>query len=148
MICSDRYYVVRGIVVDGVGEGAKYVKLYLYSIRDRLGLNPYYGTLNIRLYNDEISMVKYLLYNHMNKQIIYPPVEGLSNVFAWKAYIKFSTIRECILVYILKPERTIHGDDIIELISDKYLRRVLGLKNGDEINIILPEDEITPCICL
>lgn len=145
-ICSDPYYIVKGVVVDGVREGAKYVSLYSYIIRNVLGLEPYPGTLNIKLPNELLQFIKRLLHKCVPFYIIPPPGRNLGGAFSWRAYLRFK--ERCVFVYVVKPEKTIHGEDVIEVISDKYLRGELGIKTGDVVEVIFIRDNIVPSICL
>lgn len=140
--CTERYYVVKGMVIDGIGEGAKYVKLYSKIIKEVLGLEPYPGTLNIELHN----IARELLYGQKPPILIPPPGENLGRVFSWRVFIKFNN--KCIPAYALKPEKSVHKDNVIELISDRYLRGFLGIKSGDIIELILTPDDATPCVCI
>ncbi|MCY0868421.1 MAG: CTP-dependent riboflavin kinase [Desulfurococcus sp.] len=118
--------VVKGRVVDGLGEGGWYVKLYSSIIEKTLGITPYPGTLNVELVDPPR-----LDFKELNYVEIKPPKQGLGGLLAVKALIKD------IPVYIVKPVVTRHPPSIIEVISAHHLRKKLGLKTGDLIEIIL-----------
>lgn len=145
-LCSEVYHTVRGIVVDGIGEGAKYIRVYLDVIKETLGLEPYPGTLNVRLSNEAIEEVREYLTKTKPPRIIPPPAKDLGRVFSWGGYIRFD--KQCTFVYVLKPEKSVYGYDVLEIISDKYLRKGMGIRSGDEIEIIFTQNDVTPCICL
>jgi riboflavin kinase len=145
MSCVDTYYVVKGRVIDGIGEGAKYVKLYHHVLKNILGVSPYPGTLNILLDSSEVQKLKDLLQKHSCKYFIPPPCESCAHAYAWKAYLK--VYERCFTVYIVKPAKTVHSDNIVELLSEVYLRKTFSLKTGDEVEICITLDCEKPCNC-
>lgn len=147
MLCLDKYYILHGKVVEGVGEGAKYVKLYQQVLEKVLEITPYPGTLNVQLSSLDAQKLKSLLQNHKCKFFIPPPCKVCVHAYAWKVYIKAGEGR-CFPAYIVKPAKTIHGDDIIELLSEVCLRKELSLKTGDDVEIYITLDCIKPCSCL
>jgi len=125
-------FQIRGRIVAGLGEGGFYLsqKEYANAIRERLGFDPYPGTLNIRLERDEEEKRRRLL--AIDPLII----EGFEkngrkfgDLFAYKASV------EGIDCVILVPLRTHHGSDILEIAAAANLKKKLGRKDGDEIVI-------------
>ena len=117
---------IRGKVVSGLGDGKKYVELYREVFNKYLGINPFPGTLNVDVGYD----VSELLAKTTSK-LIPPPKPEYGAVIVFKGYIKN------IEVYLVKPCITRHGWNILEIISEKNLRKELNLKDGDEIEIII-----------
>ncbi len=115
-----QYFTVKGKIVSGLGEGAKYIKLYREQIRKTLGIDPYPGTLNIDVEQDMSKVLP------LDKAIIIPPPRaGYGIVYAFKALL--AKTEE---VYVLKPAITTHSWRILEVISSYNLRRKLGLRDG------------------
>ena len=117
-----RRIIVRGIVMSGLGEGRKYVTLYADEFRKHIGITPYPGTLNIRLekpLDDILSGLKHLVVEPPSKEF-YPVLLYCAELGGHK-------------VYLVRPIKTRHDNRIAEIISDKYLREELGLKDGDEV---------------
>ena len=118
--------ILRGRVVSGLGEGAKYVKLYREQIRRILGFDPYPGTLNIEVFSEKRDPLP------LNKAIIIPPpTTGYGKVYAFKAYLMNEK------VYVVKPEITKHSWKIIEVISKYNLREKLGLRDGSIVELLI-----------
>jgi len=120
----------RGVVFTGRGEGSFYMSIYAKNFRTKLGFTPYPGTLNIKLI-DNIE-----LYNNcvkmLPKIVIDPPkIEGarLARVIAYRVYING------VPAYAVRPEITVYKSDVVEIISDKHLRSLLGLKDGDVVHL-------------
>ena len=129
--------IFRGRVFSGRGEGSFYVSIYAKNIRRTLGFTPYPGTLNIRLLEgvDEFNSCLDIL----PRVVIEPPRipgERLARVIAYRLYVNGR------LVYAVRPEITIYKGDVVEVISDKYLRKELGLKDGDIVYITLSRQSL------
>lgn len=143
---ADACYTFKGVIVRGLGRGARYVEIYSKSIEEELGLIAYPGTLNIRLHDTYVDKVWALLGNVFTPRIIRPPREGFGKVLAWEAYIKKGS--RCIRVFIIRPEKTVHGVEILEAISDRRLLDELGAEFGDEVEIVFMRGEAPTCTCL
>ena len=124
--------VVRGKVFTGLGEGAYYVSLsgYKKQFLSKLGLEPYAGTLNIRLDSPVDRKVRRDL--GLSKGI---HIEGFSDgkrsyggAECFKALLN-DKVKSAVLIL----ERTSHDDSVLELISQTNIRQALKLKEGDDI---------------
>lgn len=132
----DEKLIVRlvGTVVSGLGEGGFYMSLegYVKQFIEKLGFKPYPGTLNIAL---KPEYVKYRLYLDMLPGIY---IQGFSNGSRTYGSVKcFKATVNGVPSAVLLIERTHHGPNIIEVISQYKLRDVLGLKDGDEVEILV-----------
>jgi riboflavin kinase len=128
--------IIHGKVVDGLKDGKYYLsqKEYIKSIRDKLGFEPYPGTLNLRL-NDE--SIKERL-NRMNGIRI----EGFEKDGRIFGPIKcFKCKIKNIDASVIIPERSHYGSEILELISPFELRKKLKLKNGEEVVVHVERNE-------
>lgn len=108
---------LSGFVVDGIGEGKYYIKKYSKKIREKVGFEPYPGTLNIKL--DEESIAKRQNLQNIEPIIIDNFEDGgrkFGGLFLYKCQIGKEL---CVIVI---PMRTHHGSDILEIISDKKMR--------------------------
>lgn len=123
----------RGRVTTGFGEGVYYMKKrpYRKQIYKKLGFDPYPGTLNVRLEEE-----KYLALNRRLRSMKGIKIMGFENKFRTygDVYAFRAVIEDDIEGAVIYAERTHYSVDIIELISQCYLREKLGLKNGDLIN--------------
>lgn len=128
----------EGSVVSGMGEGAYYMSLqgYRRQFKDKLGYEPYPGTLNVRL-------VDPLFMNARRELGLHPPsvfIEGFSDgtrTYGWvkcyRARINGGDAVSDAAVLVL--ERTHYDDTMLELISPFPIKETLGMKNGDRITI-------------
>lgn len=113
---------LKGIVVSGVGEGRKYVKLYSNVIKEVLGFIPFPGTLNIKV---EINI--FTLLHKLCSYTIPPPSPEYKPVHAYLGAV------EDIVGFFIKPEATIHKTNIIEFIAPVKVRDVKKLNDGDKV---------------
>jgi len=117
---------LRGRVVSGLGEGAKYVLLYREAFIRYLGINPYPGTLNIDVGHDASEALA-----KAKSIAIPPPSPGYGEVHAYRAF--FNGLQ----VYVIKPVITRHSRNIIEVVSSLNLRRKLGLRDGSLVEVVV-----------
>ncbi|MCS7119016.1 MAG: DUF120 domain-containing protein [Archaeoglobaceae archaeon] len=122
----------RGTVFSGLGEGRYYVSLegYRKQFKEKLGIDPFPGTLNIRVPKEEIT-IKKRLDNEKGIKIESFKSEDrtFGEVKAFKCKVKG------IDAFIVMPRRTHHLNDVVELISEKKIRDELKLRDGDEVEI-------------
>ncbi len=112
---------LNGDIVDGLGEGKYYVQKYSKKIKEKLGIGPYPGTLNIKL--DKESLLKRQLLREIEPIIIDGFEESgrkYGGLFAYRCEINGYDAA------IVIPLRTHHGSEILELIADKRLKEKLG----------------------
>jgi riboflavin kinase, archaea type len=126
----------EGHIITGMGEGAYYMSLkgYKQQFKEKLGYEPYPGTLNIKLNSS--------LYVEAKKEMLkYPSIniEGFSDqsrTFGWvKCYPAYINDSDNINSSILILERTHYDDSIIEIIAPFSIKELFSLKNGDHIKL-------------
>ena len=121
--------ILKGIIVSGNKEGRKYMSMkeYLKIFEEKFNMKPFPGTLNVKISEEEFIMIKKLC-----KKINGFYLNG--KYFGGFYYVKGRISSLNVLIII--PELTKYKD-VIEIVSDKYLRKELNLKDGDEIIIHL-----------
>lgn len=126
----------EGNVVSGMGEGAYYMSLegYRCQFREKLGYEPYPGTLNIKLVDP--------MYMNARRELGRFPsifIEGFSDgtrTYGWvKCYC--ATVNEGIVdrAAVLVLERTHYDDSMLEVIAPVSIKQAAGIKNGDRIKV-------------
>ena len=126
----------KGTIVSGMGEGAYYMSLdgYKKQFKEKLGYEPYPGTLNVKLV-DQISM------NSRREISRYPSIfiNGFSDnsrTYGWakcyKADINGGVLNDAAVLVL---ERTHYDDSMLEVIAPISLKQTMGIKNGDEISV-------------
>ena len=125
----------EGNVVSGMGEGAYYVALdgYRRQFKEKLGYEPYPGTLNIRLV-DQVFM------NARRELGMHPSIfiTGFSDGMRTYGWVKCyrAIINEAIdNAAVLVLERTHYDDSMLEVISPVSIKQTAGIKNGDRVKV-------------
>jgi len=123
----------KGKVISGMGEGRYYTEQsgYVEQFKEKLGFIPYPGTLNVEIEYVERNKLR-LLKN--SKAINIPEFKTKNRSFGgvrcFKAKINDSDGA------IVLPMRS-HYSNILEFISEDFLREKLNLKDGDSVKIII-----------
>jgi riboflavin kinase len=120
---------ISGTVSKGLGEGAYYVKEYSEEIEKKLGFKPFLGTLNVRPV-EEIQN---------NERLYAGTIKGFRKKGRTFGSIRYAKIKlaakgKTELCYVILPTRT-HHKETFEIISPRNLRDVLGLSDGDTVEI-------------
>ena len=130
-----RNLVLKGNLIKGLDKGSYYMKKkgYKKQFQNLLNYTPWPGTLNIKLKSPVTKKISNL------KPIIIKGFKEKNRSFGKiKCYpcVLLNT-KKVIKTHLIRPKRTSHGDDIIEIISPIYLKKHLNIKEGDEVTISL-----------
>jgi riboflavin kinase len=128
-----RSVIITGEVFTGLGEGAYYVSLngYRTQIVEKLGFDPYPGTLNLKL-TDPSDMYFREILSHRVGILIKGFSDGRRTYGSVKAFkAKMHNIDAAVLLI----ERTHYGRDTLEVIAPVNLRQALSLKDGDRVSV-------------
>lgn len=122
--------VLKGKLITGLGEGQYYISLngYMTQFREKLGFDPFPGTLNIRLDKNSIELRKRIKPNikilgFTDQSRTFGPVSCFS--------ININGIQGAVIV----PERTHYPEDIIEVIAPINLREHMNLEDGSKVSV-------------
>lgn len=120
--------ILKGKIVSGQGEGAKFINLSWVrkQIQENLEFKPYAGTLNLLLSGESIKN-KYLLENTQSIRI--DPANGFCEGTIMPAMIKS---QKCAIVI---PNVINYPKNIIEIIAPVNLRDNFKFKDGDEASV-------------
>ena len=131
--------VMRGKVISGIGEGKYYVGKYLNFFKKNLSIEPFKGTLNVKLLDEhdvflrsQIEVQGGILMRGFTEE-----ERSFGDVFAYRVnVIKDNGMGNSISAYFLKIERTHYDKTVLELISYTELRSELQLNDGDTVRIV------------
>jgi riboflavin kinase len=132
---------LTGIVTSGMGEGRHYITLpgYMEQFIEKLGYEPFAGTLNVELGDESVR-----------KRARLSALEPVT-IEGWEddertygpAYCYAASVEgddgEYEPAHVIAPERTHHGEEQLELIAPEKLRDVLELADGDEVIVHVSE---------
>jgi riboflavin kinase len=126
----------EGNVVPGMGEGAYYMSLdgYRKQFKEKLGYEPYPGTLNVRL-TDQIYM-KARLELGKHPSIFINGFSDGTRTYGWVKCYR-ATINDGAIdnAAVLVLERTHYDDSMLEVIAPISIKQAAGTKNGDRIKV-------------
>lgn len=132
-----------GQVTSGMGEGRHYISLsgYMKQFRERLGYEPFAGTLNLEL--DEQSVRSRAGLDAVDGVRIdgWEDEErtfGPATCYPATVESAGATVEE---THVIVPDRTHHDERQLELIAPVKLREELGLNDGDELTVRIEETE-------
>ena len=133
---SDTSVSLSGVVTSGMGEGRHYITLpgYMRQFREKLGYEPFAGTLNVDLTEESIR-------RRAHVGAIDPiTIDGWEDddrtygpAYCYPAAVVADERYE--QAHVIAPERTHHGDDHLEVIAPDRLRDTLDLTDGDEVTV-------------
>ena len=125
----------EGSVVSGMGEGAYYMSLegYRKQFKEKLGYEPYPGTLNIQL-TDQLFM------NARRELGSYPSifVDGFGDgtrTYGWVKCYRATINGKVDNAAVLVLERTHYDDSMLEVIAPMSIKDAAGIKNGDRVKV-------------
>ena len=155
--------IFKGSVIKGLGEGKYYMKKQGYkdSFQKQINFIPWPGTLNLKLKSpiskqalDEINSIYIQGFKEKNRSFgnikCYPCIilenkildifnkESLDNIeqFGFSVLNNIpEKMKKQIKCYLIRPERTSHKENILEIIAPINLRKKLNLKNNEEVII-------------
>jgi len=132
--------LIVGEVSEGMHEGGYYVSIkgYYDQFKDKLGFEPYKGTLNLKLSDTNIAILREKLDNivpvvidgfkDQNRE--YGPVRCYDVIIT-----RLDDMTKQRKAAILDIQRTHHEKNIIEILAKPFLRDYFNLKDGDKLII-------------
>ena len=125
-----RKIILEGRVFSGGGIGSFFINLSWVrsQIKEKLGFNPYPGTLNLQLLPG--TDVKEL--RDTTKGIKIKSSEGFHEGRCFKALIM-----EKLWGAVVVPDVPKYPNDLLEIMAPVNLRETLGLKDGVDIEVIV-----------
>jgi riboflavin kinase len=125
---------LEGTVFTGLGEGAYYIskELYRKQFLEKLGFEPYPGTLNLKLSTD------YDLKTRMELEA-YPAIEvkGFTNEHRTFGVVKCypAMIDNKVKGALIFALRSHYDTSVLEIIAPVCLRKQLNLKDGNKVKV-------------
>ncbi len=131
-----------GTVTSGMGEGRHYISLpgYMRQFEEKLGYEPYLGTLNVDLSQesqrarsalDAMSGVR--IEGWEDEERTYGPAT------CYHATVENADGGSFSPVHVIVPDRTHHDESQVEVIAPEKLREELGLLDDDEVTVRVEE---------
>ncbi len=125
---------LEGVVFTGLGEGAYYIALERYrkQFMEKLGFDPYPGTLNLKLVTDYDVKAR-------SELEAYPAieVEGFKNENRTFGHVKCYPVivENKVKGALISALRSHYDSSVIEVIAPIFLRKYLKLKDGHKVKV-------------
>jgi riboflavin kinase len=132
-----------GTVTGGMGEGRHYISLpgYMEQFRERLGYEPFAGTLNLDLTDESVRRRSAL------ESLDPVPIDGWEDdertygpAVCYPATVESVDGDSYEPAHVIVPVRTHHDEDQLEVIAPEKLRDVLDLADDDQLTIHVQDE--------
>lgn len=127
-----RNLIFVGRLTSGFGEGGYYVNRegYKQQFKDKLGFEPYPGTLDLKLKGKYLDRKRRL----ENMQGIL--VKGFTTEERKFGDVRcFPAVLRSSKAAVILPQRTHHAENVVEIISPENIRDKYELNDGDRIEV-------------
>jgi len=128
-------FTTKGRVASGLGEGRKYISLPIYYIllTEILGSNPFLGTLNVEM----PASFRDVMRSCTPSQIKNVVMEGheFGGFYYWLGRIRKQCGSSWIKCLLVRPHKSRHSVNVIEVVAEVDLRRTLDLRDGDIVEV-------------
>ena len=128
--------IIKGTVFSGLGQGGFFSQLdwVKQQCQDKLGFVPFPGTLNLKVDQESLDVVKKLKAREAIN--IVPPSPDFCQAKTFP--ISISGIEAAIVI----PEaehftKDVHSWDVIEVIAPVNIKKALSIKDGDQVTITI-----------
>ncbi|HET9612576.1 MAG TPA: DUF120 domain-containing protein [Nitrososphaeraceae archaeon] len=135
-----------GKVVSGMGEGAYYMSLegYRSQFNEKLGYEPYAGTLNLKLLNQSSVRMRSMMDNYPS--VFIRGFTDSTRSYGWvKCYPAILNDGAVDKAAVIVLERTHYDNSMLEVIAPIGIKDLLGIKNGDFVKVFVtmtPKDPL------
>ena len=125
---------LEGVIFKGMGEGAYYItrEHYRKQFIEKLGFDPYPGTLNLKLTTDYDIKTS-------SELEAYPAIEieGFQDEHRTFGHVKCypAKIENRVKGALISALRSHYDDSVIEVIAPVFLRKRLNLKDGHKVKV-------------
>ena len=125
---------LEGVLFSGLGEGAYYISKdgYRKQFIEKLGFDPYPGTLNLKLVTDYDLKTRAELENYPGIELdgFKNETRSFGNVKCYPAVVN-NKVKGAALFAL----RTHYNSSVIEIIAPTFLRSSLKLKDGNKVKV-------------
>ncbi|MCW3992817.1 MAG: CTP-dependent riboflavin kinase [Candidatus Bathyarchaeota archaeon] len=126
-------FVFEGVVFSGLTQGAYYIgkSEYRDQIREKLGFDPYPGTLNLGLRGADIERRRQM---ERLPSVVIKGFEDRERAFgSGRCYP--AVVNDNVEGALVVADRTTYDLSVMEIISPVYLRGRFGLEDGDTVKV-------------
>jgi riboflavin kinase len=123
--------ILEGTVTSGLGKGAVFMSIDYYKkqVKEKLGFEPYPGTLNIKIDKQQTTLLNNT--NPIRINAFKKDNKSFGGASCYKA--KINDIQGFIII----PDMTEHEEDMVEFIAPINIKEELKINDGDKVKIEL-----------
>jgi len=125
---------LEGVVFSGLGEGAYYVRQdgYRKQFIEKLGFDPYPGTLNVKLTSNYDAKAKQELESYPAIEIdgFKSEARTFGSVKCYPTLVNNKAKGALMLAF-----RTHYDSSVLEIVAPQYLRNHLKIKDGQKVKV-------------
>ena len=133
---------MKGVVFSDLGRAGAFlgVDWVREAVRERIGFDPYPGTLNLRAHGDDLSRWEEIR-RHGAKSVLPSPDPGFCDAFLYagslEGWASAAGPRETVAVVV--PEVRDYPADKLEIIAAVSLKQTRSVRDGDELTVVFGE---------
>ncbi len=133
---------MKGEVFSDLGRAGAFLGIdwVREAIHERVGFDPYPGTLNLRPRGDELSRWEEVRRNGP-RSVLSPPDPGFCGAFLYTGFLEgwasSAGPRETVAVVV--PEVRDYPADKLEIIAAVSLKQTRSVRDGDELTVVFGE---------
>jgi len=134
---------LHGTVTSGMGEGRHYISLpgYMAQFEDRLGYEPYPGTLNLDLEAESVrARAALAAFSPVSIDGWEDDERTYGPCVCYPVVIETADGETYDPAHLIAPERTHHDEDQLELIAPTKLRDALDLADEEPLVVTVEDD--------
>ncbi|MHA2099491.1 MAG: DUF120 domain-containing protein [Candidatus Kariarchaeaceae archaeon] len=130
---------IEGYIVSGTGRGSKFITMPVYSrIFSRLlNATPYPGTLNIKLDQEYVNLVNQ--YFRIGTKYDNLVTNGKTTGGIILNHFFYDNDNENSICIGVRPLLTSHETNVLEIVSQHYLRQKLNLKDDSRLTLYITD---------
>lgn len=129
-------HILKGKLVKGIGKAGYFTQIdwVVNQCKEKLGFNPYPGTVNIKVEGENLKLWKSL----QEKEVIeIEPPEGSNFCTGKTLKVAIGDIPAAIML----PGVEGYPEDIVEIIAPVMVKETLKIEDGDMIEVKLTIDD-------
>jgi CTP-dependent riboflavin kinase len=129
---ANRELKVKGKVVSGLGEGVYFIQLdwVKSQFKNKFGFDPYPGTFNVKLSDEELE--RYGTLNKYRGVKIIPPSAQYVSAKCFPVSIAKS-VKGVLAIPMLED----YPPDLMEIVAPVPVREILGLQEEDVVEVVI-----------
>ena len=126
---------ISGVIVTGTGRGSKFITMPVYSsiFSGLLDSKPYPGTLNIKLDPEYVELVNRYFEIGTKFDNLITDNKSTGGIIVNHFYVNIDGSE--ILCIGVRPLLTTHQTDILEIVSQIFLREKLSLDDNSRLDL-------------